>query len=401
MASVNRSQEFVRHRLDHDEALRRDARLPVVLHPRRHRGPHGVVEVGRSQHDERIGASELEDALLQGVPGRRRHGHTGLLAPGEGDGSNPRVLDECGDVLALDEEIGERPRRQAGPAEDVLQEERRLGDVGRVLEQADVAHHERGRGKAHHLPEREVPRHDGQDRADGLVVHVRARGTGGDRFVGQQGFGVLGEPAQAQGALRGLGACGGERLAHLGGHDARDVRPLTLEEIRRVAEMAGPLGEAGGAVLEEGVEGLLQQLLHLGRGVRRKRLLGLTGGGVDGGVGHEPILTAVRPLVRRRGTEGPEAIRAAQAQMLGDGPPDQLPGGRVRQLRRGEIVLGPLVGRQVTRRHRPQGLLDPAGLGVGDIGHADLLAPLLVGHPEHRQLDEPRHAESTASTSAG
>ena len=56
------------------------------------------------------------------------------------------------------------PVGQAGPAEDVLEEQRRLRHVGGVLEQADVAHHERRRGEAHDLPQREVPRHDGQHR---------------------------------------------------------------------------------------------------------------------------------------------------------------------------------------------------------------------------------------------
>ena len=41
-----------------------------------------------------------------------------------------------------------------------------LRHVRRVLEQPDVAHHERRRGEADHLPHREVPRHDGQHGAD-------------------------------------------------------------------------------------------------------------------------------------------------------------------------------------------------------------------------------------------
>ena len=72
MAAVNRRQELVGHRLDHDEALGGDAGLAVVLHAGGHRRPHGVVEVGRGQHDEGVRAAELEHALLQGVPGRRR-----------------------------------------------------------------------------------------------------------------------------------------------------------------------------------------------------------------------------------------------------------------------------------------------------------------------------------------
>ncbi len=48
----------------------------------------------------------------------------------------------------------------------------RLRDVGGVLEQADVAGHERRGGEPHGLPQREVPRHDGQHRAERLPAGV-------------------------------------------------------------------------------------------------------------------------------------------------------------------------------------------------------------------------------------
>jgi hypothetical protein len=114
------SQKFVCHRLDHDEALGCDARLPVVLDPGRHRRPHRVVQIGRGQDDERIRAAKLENALLQGMSRAGRYGHAGLLTPGQGDGRNPGVLYERRDVLALDEEVGECTRGQACSSKDVL-----------------------------------------------------------------------------------------------------------------------------------------------------------------------------------------------------------------------------------------------------------------------------------------
>ena len=49
----------------HDEALGRDAALPVVLHARGHRGLRGLLEVGRRHHDERVAAAELEHDRLE------------------------------------------------------------------------------------------------------------------------------------------------------------------------------------------------------------------------------------------------------------------------------------------------------------------------------------------------
>ena len=65
---------------------------------------------------------------------------------------------------------GSSPSGKPPRGEQVLQEQRRLRHVRRVLEQADVARHQRRRGEPDRLPEREVPRHDGQHRAERLVA---------------------------------------------------------------------------------------------------------------------------------------------------------------------------------------------------------------------------------------
>ncbi len=71
--------------------------------------------------------------------------------------------------------------------------ERALRHVRGVLEQPDVAGHQRRRGEPEHLPEREVPGHDGQHRPERLVAdEAAARRWCRTRFVGQQPFGVFG-----------------------------------------------------------------------------------------------------------------------------------------------------------------------------------------------------------------
>jgi hypothetical protein len=72
----------------------------------------------------------------------------------------------------LDEQRLERALGRARLAEQLLERERALRHVRRVLEQPDVAGGERGRGEAHHLPEREVPRHHGEHHAERVVAHA-------------------------------------------------------------------------------------------------------------------------------------------------------------------------------------------------------------------------------------
>src|SRR5207249_3228916 len=55
---------------------------------------------------------------------------------------------------------------------------RALRHVGCMFEQPHVSGHQRWRGKPKDLPEREIPRHDGQDGSEWLVAHVTARGIG-------------------------------------------------------------------------------------------------------------------------------------------------------------------------------------------------------------------------------
>ena len=72
-----------------------------------------------------------------------------------------------------DEQRLEHAAREAARAEHVGQIQRRLRHVGGVLEQADVARHQRGRGEPDGLPQREVPRHHGQHHPERLVAGVR------------------------------------------------------------------------------------------------------------------------------------------------------------------------------------------------------------------------------------
>ena len=78
------------HRLDHDEALGRDAALAAVDEPGRHAALGRELEIGVLQHEVGIAAAQLQHRLLEQGPGLRGHGLAGGRAAGEGDRAAPR-----------------------------------------------------------------------------------------------------------------------------------------------------------------------------------------------------------------------------------------------------------------------------------------------------------------------
>ena len=96
-----------------DEPLRRDAALPGVEEPAAGRHGGDARQVGVGEDDERIGATELEHRLLDGVAGGQASRPPGALAAGDGDRADARVVDQPsgdgGDVRLGDDEGREQP----------------------------------------------------------------------------------------------------------------------------------------------------------------------------------------------------------------------------------------------------------------------------------------------------
>ena len=188
-----------------------------------------------------------------------------------------------GHLVGADQQRLEHAGRGAGPAEQVLEEQGRPGDVGRVLEEPDVAGHQ-GRGREPgHLPQRVVPRHDGQHRPQRLVGDEAQRGVHQHPPVGEEALPVLGEPAEAGGALGHLPLGLGERLPHLGGDDVGDVGQLALQQLGHRHQQSGPLLEGGGRPLGGRPLRQVEAAIHLGGVEGLERLDELAGGGVGGG----------------------------------------------------------------------------------------------------------------------
>src|SRR5690606_7980951 len=97
--------------VDHDEALRRDARLTRVLVPSPRADTRRLVDVRAVEDDERIRSAELQNARLQ-LRGRgRSDGPPGWLGACEGDGGDGRMLDDGRDLARRDLQ---RPEKVAG-----------------------------------------------------------------------------------------------------------------------------------------------------------------------------------------------------------------------------------------------------------------------------------------------
>ena len=93
------------------------------------------------------------------------------------------VLDQRLDVARRQQQGTEQIPRNAGLVKHLLDRERAARHVAGVLQQRAVAGHQRRRGEAEHLPEGEIPRHDGEHDAERIVGDERLGAADVDRLV--------------------------------------------------------------------------------------------------------------------------------------------------------------------------------------------------------------------------
>ena len=145
---------------------------PLLMQRARDGGGDGGVEVGGGHDDEGVAAAEFEHGLLDEPAGLGGDGAAGGLAAGEGDGGDALVGEDHLDLAGLDQQRLEGAAGKAGAAHQRFDGEGALGHIGGVLEQADVARHQRGREEAEDLPEGEVPGHDGEHDAERVPADI-------------------------------------------------------------------------------------------------------------------------------------------------------------------------------------------------------------------------------------
>ncbi len=139
------------------------------------------------------------------------------------------MLDHSPHLGVANQEHTKCARGEPRLGENLFDRERAARDVGGVLQHAGVAGHERGRGKPVHLPKREVPRHHREDDAERLERDVRPGGLGLDHIRCEIRLGVLGVVVANPGTLLRFGDTLLEWLAHLQGHELRQL-VLALSE---------------------------------------------------------------------------------------------------------------------------------------------------------------------------
>src|SRR5687768_18039701 len=120
---------------------------------------------------------------------------------------------------------------EAGPAMAVLEREAGERQVGGGFEKAAVSRHECGGREPEYLPEREVPRHHGEDRSDGIEADVALRCIRDDLLGRQISLRVLGVVTAYGRALPDLGHRRADRLPHLQSDRAAVGGSLTLEDL--------------------------------------------------------------------------------------------------------------------------------------------------------------------------
>src|SRR6267143_3711278 len=295
-----------------DEPLGGDAALARVLDAGGDAHLDGLVEVGAGQHDEGIASPQLQHRLLHlracdaaQAPARR-------VASRQGGGDDARVLDDLLHLVAADQQRLEGALREARVAEDLLDGERALRDVARVLEQADVPGHQRGRRESKDLPEGEVPGHDREHRAQRLEALLGAARVGLYGLRSEVTLGVLDVVAAPGGAFLDLGYSRPAQLAHLQRHQAGERILALFEEHRGAGHPLGAFRKGGAPPLLRSGCCLAELLFDDAVGVGGKGLERLSGRGIRAGDGHgDSTLTSPRAMRTTSGNECATHVGAA------------------------------------------------------------------------------------------
>ncbi|MCY1399065.1 hypothetical protein D9M71_141140 [compost metagenome] len=272
------------------------------------RGFDRLVEVGIVENDERIGTAQLQHAFFQRGTGLGTDGHTGAHAAGQGHGGDARVLDSLGHTVGGDVDDFEHTLRQAGLLDHVEQQVGAAHHVRRVLEDIGVAGDQRRDGTAQHLPDREVPRHYRQDRAQWPVFDARLAIFHQGRFGAEHARALGGVPLAQLCAFLHFATGLGQRLAHFQGDHPRHGRCVVTDGAGQGKDQPGALGHSGTPPVRKTACSPRQRCIEVRLGLVRVVTNGFAVGGVDrhgmgmaGERGHGTVLQKIRERRQRRG----------------------------------------------------------------------------------------------------
>ena len=258
---------------------------------------HGHIQVGIVEHDQGGVAAQLQRQLLDG---RRALLHQDAAhLGGAGEGQVAHRVTGAQDLAHLDRALGigredvEHARWHAGALGQFGDGQCRQGG-GLSRFDDDRATGRQGRGDlARDHGHRKVPGRDGRAHPNGLAQHQQTFG----RVGAGDGFAIdaarfLGKPLHEAGTVEHFASGLGQGLALLGGHDARQIVGVLLQQLE-------PLHQDGRAGL--GRQGAPGRPGGVGGGNRRLGLLGPQIGhlgqqGTCCGIGHGEALRSVHPL---------------------------------------------------------------------------------------------------------
>lgn len=255
-------RELVVHALLHVHAVGRDARLPGVSPLERHELRGRLVEVRVVEHEERTVAAQLQRALLQPVRADLRHQLAHPRAAGERHFLDQRVaaerFAELRRVVETRCEHAENAFLEPSLLGEIREREHGEWSLGRGLDDHRAARRERRARFAQDHGDGEVPGHERDGDADGLLDGEDAAVRGGGRLHrALHALRLAGEPpGETQGVVE-LALRFEQGLARLVGHDLRQV-------VAVLADQGVPFQKALGARarvdLAEGLEGRVRGL---------------------------------------------------------------------------------------------------------------------------------------------
>src|SRR5205085_4374527 len=195
----------------------------------RERGRHGSFSIVPRQCDERLVTLKLVVRILEILSSRARHRTSVSFASRKCYGCDARIRDDSFDLIRSGEQCLKRALHESGASKNVFDRERALGNVGSVLEDADVSGHQRRRGKSKDLPERKIPRHDGEYDTERLKRHPACATFHLHWLIGEKSLGVLSIVGARRSALLRLGHRGPEWLSHLQRHQPPELPTICIE----------------------------------------------------------------------------------------------------------------------------------------------------------------------------
>src|SRR5262249_13053387 len=137
-----------------------------------------------ARHDnEGVAASQFQNGFFDLLTCLTCDLPAGALAASQSDCSDSRILDQWLYPIAFDQQRLKDTGGKTGSPENVLDRHGALRNVGGMLQESDIACHQRRRRKPEHLPEWKVPRHDCQNRAQRVIAYEGPSCSGLDELI--------------------------------------------------------------------------------------------------------------------------------------------------------------------------------------------------------------------------